>query len=87
MKTTWERIEGAAGGSCGATHYYGDTGWCVSHCGHPTANFPYLIFTPTGRRILAPNGRAWRLLKDAKKRVEELHAGIPVTTPSAEVWR
>lgn len=39
----------------------------VFHCGHPTANYPYygqLVGTDTMR--LAPNGRGFRLLKDAQ---------------------
>jgi hypothetical protein len=49
-------------------HRFGE--WTVEHCGHPTALFPWSIVSPAGAFIPAPNGRAWRHLKDAKAEVE-----------------
>jgi len=49
-----------------------DAGWLIEHCGHPTANNPYLLVTPEGRKVLQPNGRAWRLLSAAKEQAEEM---------------
>src|SRR5215469_2795866 len=41
-------------------------GWRLQHCGHPTANYPWLLTDPTGRVILTgaingktQQGRAW----------------------------
>lgn len=41
----------------------------VHHCGHPTAIWPYYITRDAdgrGDMTLAPNGRGFRLLTDAK---------------------
>ena len=32
-------------------------GWHISHCGHPTAHYPYILRDPDGRMILT--GAAW----------------------------
>ncbi len=45
----------------------GDVDVFVVHCGHPTALWPYYIeasFSPT--IILAPNGKGFQYLRDAK---------------------
>lgn len=31
-------------------------GWQLSHCGHPTALWPYLLISPNGRRVLTGAG-------------------------------
>ncbi len=63
----WERY--APAGTCGATYYLlrrgRPSGVSVQHCGHPTANFPYTVETPT-KTYVAPNGRGFALLRDAK---------------------
>lgn len=28
------------------------TGWQIQHCGHPTANWPYLLLDPSGEMVL-----------------------------------
>jgi hypothetical protein len=66
------------GPSPGRTYWYKDTNWRVEHCGHPTANYPYLIYDPDGNGILAPNGRGWTNVKDAREAVERFVAGMPV---------
>lgn len=67
----WNRKPGPAGGACGATHTHA-SGHTVRHCGHPTANWPYYILTPDGETVLAPNGRGFKYLADAKHEVERL---------------
>jgi hypothetical protein len=41
-------------------------GYHVEHCGHPTANRPYVGYTPDGSAILTPNRLGFRLLADAQ---------------------
>ena len=67
----WKRYYGSSGGYCGATFHLEvdgeDTGWFIQHCGHPTANYPYLIYDPSGKRFLDPQTkRAFRHLRVAK---------------------
>ena len=69
--------ESSGGPTCGKRFWYGDTGWWIEHCGHPTAIRPYLIMAPDGHPVYAPNGAAWRLSFNAKQAVEKLHAGMP----------
>jgi hypothetical protein len=69
----WERVLGSLG-KIDTVHIHKPTGWTVRHCGHPTANFPYYIETPDGRRVLAPNGRGFQRLELAKKHTEENNA-------------
>jgi len=52
-------------------------GWTLEHCGHPTANYPWLLTDPDGQRILtgAVNGmpmcgRAWPTLAAAAQYVQ-----------------
>lgn len=72
----WERY-GRKGVTCGARHLHVPSGMVVTHCGHPTANFPYYIETPAGESIYAPNGRGFQRLQLAKDHVEQLHAPKP----------
>lgn len=67
----WERLS-APGDKCGA-YWRHESGWSVRHCGHPTANYPYYGIPPRDgeEMLLAPNGRGFRLLKDALRAVEE----------------
>jgi hypothetical protein len=71
----WERND--ARGKIGARYTHKPSGWVVIHCSHPTANFPYYIQTDTGERILAPNGRGFRHVDEAKQAVEAAHAKKP----------
>ena len=75
---TWERIPGPKQlGSKGIVHVHLPSQMQVHHCGHPTANFPYYILDIQGeRQILAPNGRGFQHLVDAKQHVEQLHKAI-----------
>lgn len=46
------------------------SGWHVEHCGHPTANWPYVVLDAEGRLRAASNGRCHRTLRDAFDFVE-----------------
>ena len=48
--------------------WFGD--YRVEHCGHMTANWPYIAVTPDGECLKAPSGHAFRTLKQAKASVE-----------------
>jgi hypothetical protein len=43
-----------------------DTGYRIEHCGHPTANFPYIGYRPDGELITAKNGRGFMKLAFAQ---------------------
>ena len=75
----WTRKPGPAGGTCGAKHTH-ISGHVIVHCGHPTALWPYYIVTPKNETILAPNGRGFKFLTDAKTEVE--HRTNPAATRS-----
>lgn len=51
-------------------YHLGSTGWRIEHCGHPTANFPYIVIRPDGSSFGLPNGRGCRTLQTAKAAVE-----------------
>lgn len=44
----------------------------VRHCGHPTALWPYYI-EAHGRMVVAPNGRGFRHVVDARQAAVLLH--------------
>ena len=69
----WQRVPGLLG-KLDTVHIHTPSGWEIHHCGHPTANFPYVIYKPNGERILAPNGRGFQRLELAKKYAEGNHA-------------
>lgn len=85
---TWERIDGGHS-KLTATYRHNPNGWTVHHCGHPTANFPYYLLTPSGSRLLAPNGRGFQTLALAQDHVERLHNGqqIADTGEDLRVYR
>jgi hypothetical protein len=45
-------------------------GWIVQHCGHPTALWPYLGWSPSGEMIVGENGKGFRTLALAQAEVE-----------------
>lgn len=58
--------------TAGYRSYVHETGWSIQHCGHPTANWPYALFDPTGRmyrqgaRVGKPDcGYAWPTVRQA----------------------
>lgn len=66
----WKRFPGVYGGTCGCMHKLEGTKFQVRHCGHPTALWPWYGLRPDGSMILAPNGRAFQFLQDAKAATE-----------------
>jgi hypothetical protein len=72
MRAGWIRLSAPGANTEWGEFVYEPNGANVSHCGHPTANYPYLVVTRDGRYVLAPNGRAFRLLKDAMAAAEGL---------------
>ncbi len=70
----WERVDRAPG-KIGARFVHRD-GWCVEHCGHPTALWPWALYGPDGYMVLAPNGRAWRTLADVAAYVARQVGGL-----------
>lgn len=68
----WIKHGGLDGGQIGAVWKFGDS-ISIHHCGHQTANYPYYGIA-FGERVLAPNGRGFRLLRDAKKHLEAVTA-------------
>jgi hypothetical protein len=68
----WERHAGALG-KLDTFFVHVASGWTIHHCGHPTANFPYYILTPSGERILNGNGRGFQRLNLAKQFIESQH--------------
>ena len=59
------RALGFAPSGEGVSRSFERAGYIVRHCGHPTALFPWYGIRPDGSYVLAPNGRAFRLLRDA----------------------
>lgn len=57
---------------CGGRSYKHASGWTIQHCGHPTALWPYALYRPDGRMILAPSGRAWPTVASAVDHVAEV---------------
>jgi hypothetical protein len=60
LPAPWQRVDGGVG-KIGA-RYTHPSGYWIEHCGHPTALWPYALYGPDGRMVLAPNGRAWQKL-------------------------
>ncbi len=63
------------------------SGWEIRHCGHPTANWPYYLVDPSApdEIVIAPNGRGFRLLAEAKDAV--LAARCRLLLPSRRLMR
>lgn len=51
------------------------SGWEVRHCGHPTANYPFLIVSPCGRSIVSFNGMGFTSRIRARYIAEQLYLG------------
>ena len=67
-------------------YIYGDTGWWIEHCGHPTALWPYAAYSPDGIMLLEPSGRDFQTVKRAKAAVEDAyqHPGHLVRLPRGQ---
>jgi hypothetical protein len=72
MRAGWVRLSPQGANTEWGHFVYTPNGADVSHCGHPTANYPYLLVAGDGRTILAPNGRAFHNLKAAMEAAEKL---------------
>lgn len=73
----WTRLSVDTRVTCYGRWRHDSSGWRVEHCGHPTANWPYLILRPDGDPIVAPNAHGFRTLKLAMQAVELHHAKPP----------
>ena len=67
----WTRVDPRPWGKCSARWVH-SRGWRIEHCGHPTANHPWVLYAPDGRMILTgvqygnppTYGTAWNSLAD-----------------------
>lgn len=78
LPAPWTRTDGGRGKI--GSRYLHPSGYHIAHCGHPTALWPYALYGPDNRMILAPNGRAWRTLADAGAEVARLTSTPSVRT-------
>jgi hypothetical protein len=57
-----------------------ESGWRVSHCGHPTALWPWAVYSPEGRLVTCGDeehlGVAFRTLQMAKDFIEMRASGV-----------
>lgn len=90
----WKRVDG--GKSKLDSRYAHTAGWTLVHCGHPTANHPYLLRDPQRRVVLngvlappahrADFGTAWANLRAAAEWLQRHLAGAaPVNGPYRSV--
>lgn len=72
----------------GGRTYKHSSGWLIEWCGHPTALWPYGLYSPEGRMVLAPNGRAWVTVAYAVDYVtaELERAGVEIKRAAEERW-
>lgn len=59
--------------------------WRLVHCGHPTAIWPWELYSPDGTLTLMPNGRAWPRLRPAVEHVATVLAQTPPEPPPYRV--
>lgn len=57
------------------------SGWTVRHCGHPTANWPYVAVAPEGRQVVAPSGRGFQTRNLAQEAAEIENAKSMIRDP------
>jgi hypothetical protein len=72
----WTRLSDPKRSKC-SQRWKHDSGYEVTHCGHPTANWPWYVASPAdpGLCLVADHGHAFRLLSEAMDAVEGLAAG------------
>lgn len=76
LPSPWQRVDAGAGKL--QARYAHPAGYRIEHCGHPTALWPYALYGPDRKLILAANGRAFQNLKLAAVAVDKLlMAGCP----------
>jgi hypothetical protein len=73
LPAPWRRIDKAPGKLWAC--YAGPSGYRIEHCGHPTANWPWALYSPKGELLVGRNGMAFRLLADAAAEVDRILAG------------
>lgn len=70
-RRVWQKTwSDSASGKFAVWELLDSDGFRVCHCLHSTALWPWYGETPDGSMILAPNGRAFQFLNDAKVAVE-----------------
>lgn len=80
---SWERLS-KPGDKC-STHWRHDSGWEVQHCGHPTANWPYLLVDPEGNTYTSWNRLGFRGLRVGRDVVAAILAGVYEKTDDGRV--
>ena len=87
----WERVDPRPWTKT-AARWKHPSGWELRHCGHPTANYPWALYDPTGRAVsrgwsfeppASNDRRAWRTLKEAFAFVETILSGSRQWPPAA----
>lgn len=75
-RSGWTRLSNPKHGTLAVHWRHDPSGMEVSHCGHPTANWPYAISAPGDQRlIVCQSGRGFQKLAYAMDAVERLHRG------------
>jgi len=59
LDRAWRHVDPTRVGDKCSTHLVHKDGWELHHCGHPTAIYGYYLVDPSGRQVLAANGRGW----------------------------
>lgn len=75
----WTRESLANRGKC-SQRWRHESGWVVSHCGHPTANYPYFASHEARglTMVVSHSGRGFSTLEQAFDQIEALVAGTAV---------
>jgi len=73
LPAPWRRVDTAPGKL--SARYEGPRGYRIEHCGHPTANWPWALYSPKGELLVGRNGMAFQLLVYAAAEVDRLLAG------------
>lgn len=65
--------------------FHHESGWLITHCGHPTALWPWAVYGPAGQLCLSGvtcrDGHAFRYAQDAIDHVELHLEGIENPAP------
>lgn len=70
----WIRDSDARGPKCGQRWRH-VSGWRIEHCGHPTAIWPWAIYSPAGELYVHPCGYAFKRLDEAMAAVRMFVGG------------
>ena len=83
----WTRLPGPAGSTCGAAWLH-PTGARVTHCGHPTALYPYQAFRADGSLVWFGHDQKGRpyamfaVLHEAQEEALDIHPPTKTKTNS-----